>query len=106
MVIATRGAKGAFVSVDGEVYRQSPCLVRARDTMGAGDSFITCFLVNYIDGMQFAEDFPEISGSEGMTTIREYKKAVIETSLYKAAVFSARNCQKDGSFGFGVPFTE
>lgn len=104
IVIATRGAKGAFVSVGGNVYQQSPCLVAARDTMGAGDSFITCFLVSYVDGMKYAVDFPENFREFGITTAEEYKDLTVRTSLYKAAVYSSRNCQKDGSFGFGKEF--
>ena len=37
IVLATRGSKGAIVMVDGRIYRQSPCLIKAVDTMGAGD---------------------------------------------------------------------
>ncbi|WP_024345760.1 PfkB family carbohydrate kinase [Lacrimispora indolis] len=106
MVIATRGAKGAFVYVDGNIYQQSPCLVKAKDTMGAGDSFITCFLVSYLDGMKYAVDFPDGSGMWGITSGQEFKDLVIKTSLYKAAVYSSQNCQKDGSFGFGKKFEE
>lgn len=104
MVIATRGARGAYVMVDGKLYEQSPCLVEAVDTMGAGDSFITCFLINYMEGMKMAVEFPEKSGNKGLTTMESYKDAVIKTSLYKAAVYSAQNCQKEGSFGYGKKF--
>jgi fructoselysine 6-kinase len=106
IVIATRGAKGAFVYVDGKIYEQSPCLIRAKDTMGAGDSFLTCFLISYLEGMKYAVDFPENSGESGITSAQEYKDMTIMTSLYKAAVYSSKNCQKDGSFGFGKRFEE
>lgn len=101
IVIATRGAKGAYVMVDGMLYEQSPCLVKAKDTMGAGDSFITSFLVNYLDGIKNAEDFPDGSGSRGIVTADAYKNILIQISLYRAAVFSSSQCQRDGSFGFG-----
>lgn len=104
MVIATRGAKGAMVWADGKLYRQSPCLVRAVDTMGAGDSFITCFLVNYIDGMKCAVDFPEIADGAGVMAAEDYKDLVVRMSLYRAAVFASQTCGKDGSFGFGRTF--
>lgn len=104
IVIATRGSKGAFVMVDGKFYEQSPCLVEAKDTMGAGDSFITCFLVNYIDGMKEAVDFPLESSDRGVVTKAEYKDLLIRTSLYRAAVYSAQNCLKEGSFGYGKVF--
>lgn len=104
IVIATRGAKGAVVSVDGKIYYQSPCLVAAKDTMGAGDSFITCFLVSYVDGMKYAVDFPQSSREFGITTAVEYKDLIVSTSLYKASVYSSQNCQKEGSFGYGKKF--
>lgn len=101
MIIATRGSKGAIVMVDGKIYEQSPCLVKARDTMGAGDSFIACFLIHYLEGMKSAVDFSSQSGSRGIVTAEEYKDMLIRISLYRAAVFSSKQCQRDGSFGFG-----
>ena len=108
IVIATRGSKGSFVMVDGKTYEQSPCLIKAKDTMGAGDSFITCFLVNYLEGIFWATDFSEASGKRGLTDAASYKDMLIRTCLYKAAVFSAKQCQRDGSFGYGkeVELTE
>lgn len=105
MVIATRGSKGACVWADGRFYEQSPCLVKAKDTMGAGDSFIACFLVNYLDGLSVATDFPEGSGKRGIVTAEEYKDMLIRLSLYRAAVFSSHQCQRDGSFGYGRAVT-
>ena len=104
IVIATRGAKGALVMVDGRLYEQSPCLVEAVDTMGAGDSFITCFLINYVDAMKDSRDFPSASGTKGTVTAADYQDLAVRTSLYRAAVYSAGNCQKEGSFGFGKVF--
>ena len=101
IVIATRGSKGAYVLVDDKFYEQSPCLVKAIDTMGAGDSFITCFLMNYLEGMSMAVDFPAASGHHGVVTAEEYKDMMVKVSLYRAAVFSAKQCQRAGSFGFG-----
>ena len=108
MVIATRGSKGSMVLVDGKLYEQSPCLVKAKDTMGAGDSFIACFLVHYLDGVKDAVDFAEKSGVRGTVTADGYKDLLVRASLYRAAVFSAGQCQRDGSFGFGkvVDLTE
>lgn len=104
MVIATRGSKGAILMINGKFYEQSPCLVEAMDTMGAGDSFITCFLVNYIDGIKEAVDFPIKSSFKGLVTREGYQDLLIRTSLYRAAVYSAGNCLKDGSFGYGKIF--
>ncbi len=108
MVIATRGSKGSMVLADGKLYEQSPCLVKAKDTMGAGDSFIACFLVHYLDGIKDAVDFGEGSGDCGTVTADRYQDLLVRVSLYRAAVFSAGQCQRDGSFGFGkvVDLTE
>ena len=101
IVLATRGAKGAIVNVDGTFYEQSPCLVKAKDTMGAGDSFIACFLVNYLDAIQEAVDFPKLVEMHGITSKAEYKDMLIRLCLYRASVFSSKQCQRDGSFGYG-----
>lgn len=105
LVLATRGAKGAVVLDDkGRFYDQSPCLVEAKDTMGAGDSFITAFLVSYLEGIKRACDFPENSGSQGIYTYRDYEEKLIQMSMYQGAVFSAENCGREGTFGFGKAF--
>ena len=104
VVMATRGSKGAFLRIDGKFYEQSPYLVDAVDTMAAGYSFITSFLINYVDGMKDCVEFPEKAGNRGITTKEEYQDALIKTSLYRAAVFAAGNCQRDGSFGYGKKF--
>jgi sugar/nucleoside kinase (ribokinase family) len=88
----------------GKIYEQSPCLVEATDTMGAGDSFITSFLVHYVKGAWDARDFPEGSGSLGITRKEDYLDCLIRGSLYEAAIFAAGNCQREGSFGFGKRF--
>jgi sugar/nucleoside kinase (ribokinase family) len=104
IVIATRGSLGSMVSINGRLYEQSPCLVDATDTMAAGDSFITSFMIHYVGGIKEARDFPEGSGTRGITTREEFDDCLVRVSLYKAAVFSAQNCQREGSFGFGKHF--
>lgn len=108
MVIATRGSRGACVLAGGKFYEQSSYLVKAKDTMGAGDSFITSFLVNYLEGSSAAVDFGESSGNRGIVKADEYMDALIRVSLYRAAVFASGQCQRDGSFGYGreVELTE
>jgi len=104
IILATRGSKGAMVMAEGKLYEQSPCLVEATDTMAAGDSFITSFLIHYVDGMKEARDFPENSGNLGITRLEEFRDCLMRTSLYQAAVFAAGNCRREGSFGFGKSF--
>lgn len=104
MVLATRGAKGACLMTTEGFYQQSPDLIDAVDTMGAGDSFITCFLVHYLEGMKHAVDFHDQTGNRGLTTKDQYEDHLIQVSLYRAAVFAAKNCLKEGSFGYGKQF--
>lgn len=101
MVIATRGSRGAVLLTDQRFYEQSPNLTEAKDTMGAGDSFIASFLTNYLDGMKDCVDFSEKSPELGITKAKEYRDSLIRNSLYRAAVFSAKQCQRAGSFGYG-----
>ncbi|GKX31523.1 fructoselysine 6-kinase [Vallitalea longa] len=104
IVIATRGSRGALLLVDGKFYEQSPCLVDAVDTMGAGDSFITAFLTGYINDMKYAVDFSDESGNKGITKIEEYKDLIVRANLYRAAIFSSSICSCDGAFGFGKSY--
>ena len=62
IVIATLGSRGAVVYVDGKIYEQSSCLIKAVDTMAAGDSFIASFLIHYLEGMKDVREFPANSG--------------------------------------------
>ncbi|QOV18853.1 hypothetical protein INP51_12740 [Blautia liquoris] len=102
IVLATRGSKGACLMIGGKIYEQSPYLINAKDTMGAGDSFIACFLFNYLEEMKMAVDFKE-SHVPGILLIAEYQDLLMKICLYCAAVFSAEQCLREGSFGFGKP---
>lgn len=101
LIIATRGKRGALLSYNGMVYEQAPCLVKAVDTMGAGDAFLAAFLVGFFDGMQYCRDFPVEGGGAGIVRREEYIDALIRLSLSRAAVYSSENCMKDGAFGYG-----
>ncbi|ATA25967.1 ribokinase [Brenneria goodwinii] len=75
--IATRGAQGA-VLFDGQHWlEQPPQQVAARDTLGAGDAFITAFLLAHLAGRSLSD------------------------SLKNAAAFAAQICLLDGAFGEG-----
>ncbi len=91
-VSATAGAEGC-IAYDGErYYRQLAKLVtEMKDTMGAGDSFLTSFLMaRYLDSAKRGED-----GAEA-----------IERALYFAAGFASTVCGMEGSWGHGAPIVE
>ncbi len=82
MVIATRGSEGSLV-YDGErFYRNVPERVDAVDTLGAGDSFATAFLLSVLQGDGIGE------------------------AMEKGARFAAKTCMVNGAFGHGTAFRE
>ncbi len=104
MVLATRGTRGALLGVGGQSYEQPPYLVKAKDTMAAGDSFLTAFLCSYYDGLLMEDDSIFPPEQIKMMKKEQYETNLIKVSLHRAAVFSAQNCLRDGSFGFGAAY--
>lgn len=89
IAVATMGSKGAVLYNGTEFYRQQPHLVEAIDTLGAGDSFITAFLLHYI----------EYNRETGVNIDK-----LIKESLDKGAAMAAKNCMVDGAFGYGLTY--
>ena len=90
-VSATAGAEGC-IAYDGErYYRQlAKPVTDMKDTMGAGDSFLTSFLMRYLDSAKRGEDDAE----------------AIERALDFAAGFASTVCGMEGSWGHGAPIFE
>lgn len=86
IVCASRGAKGCMLYCNGKYYEQKAVPIeKVVDTMGAGDSLITTFMVGYTDARKKG-----ISQDEA-----------IVSSIAEAAKFAAEICQIDGAFGYG-----
>lgn len=86
IVCASRGAKGCMLYADGKFYVQEATpLEKVVDTMGAGDSLITTFMVGYLDAKK--------KGADNDTAIKE--------SIANASKFAAKVCQMEGAFGYG-----
>lgn len=86
IVCASRGAKGCMLYCNGKYYEQKAVPIeKVVDTMGAGDSLITTFMVGYTDARK-----KSISQDEA-----------IVSSIAEAAKFAAEICQIDGAFGYG-----
>ncbi len=85
---ATRGSEGA-IGYDGErFYRQAPKPVEQLvDTMAAGDTFLTGFVVSWFELTKQGVEGPER----------------IERSLDAAATAAAQACATEGSWGHGTP---
>ena len=88
IAIGTRGCD-PVIAYDGKnyyIHEVNP--VEATDALGAGDSFIGAFLVDYISGK--GEDIPE--------------EALIRRSLKAAADYAATVVVKEGSVGIGYDY--
>lgn len=97
IVVATLGDKGALLH-DGEVMMyQEANTVEALDTLGAGDSFATSFLIHYL--REKKSNLDKVKNS----AIRE---KLYEGALEKASSFAADTCLLRGAFGHGVKIPE
>ena len=82
MTVATRGGKGSLIYDGEQYYTQKPKLVDAVDTLGAGDSFATAFLLAMLE------------------------KKDIHAAMEAGAEFAAKTCLVNGAFGHGIAFQE
>ena len=82
LAVATRGVKGAILLFNNNFYYQEADKVEPIDTLGAGDSFITALLLEFINSSEITEE-------------------VIERGLKKGAKFASKTCLVNGAFGFG-----
>ena len=86
IVCASRGAQGCMLYSDGKFYTQKAApLKKVVDTMGAGDSLLTTFMVGYLDAVKHGAD----------------REEALTGSIVKAAEFAANVCQMEGAFGYG-----
>ena len=82
IAVATRGSRGSLIYDGNGFCEQVPRLVQAVDTLGAGDSFATAFLLSYLE-----------SGD-------------LKTAMEAGAKFASETCMVNGAFGHGVPFSD
>lgn len=93
-VVATRAEFGSFFSDGKEFYHHPAQMVEAQDSMGAGDSFLTAFLLSYV-GWQLAA---------GTRPAAAERRAAAQRALGAGSAFAAKVCLIDGSSGHGAPY--
>lgn len=86
-VLVTMGQKGQILFDGEKYYNGSVKFVEAVDTMGAGDSFLTAFLISLLrDGW---------SKNNNLNEIQIYK------AFEEGSTFSSKNCLINGAYGYG-----
>jgi fructoselysine 6-kinase len=90
LVLGTMGSRGSIIYNGQDFYRQKPHFVEPVDTLGAGDSFFTAFILHYLSEKKADPDMQE--------------STLLKNSLEEAAKFAAKTCLVDGAFGYGIPF--
>lgn len=90
LVLITNGTKGQILW-DGEREHQGIVkLIEPVDTMGAGDSFFTAFVISLM--------------KNGYSRKGAVSEEMIQKSFSFAADFSAKTCLVKGAFGFGTEY--
>lgn len=79
-----------------DFYSQPPHLVEAIDTLGAGDSFATAFLLSLT---QSRKEYRERMDSD-----RKLYRQQLKEAMEKGASFAAATCLVQGAFGHGRAF--
>ena len=90
LVLVTNGSKGQKLWDGRRLHEGKVKMVEAVDTMGAGDSFFTAFVVQMM--------------REGYRRGHILSEESIAKAFAFAADFSAQVCLKDGAFGFGTRY--
>ncbi len=90
LVLITNGTKGQTLWDGEHLYSGAAKLVEPVDTMGAGDSFFTAFVVA----------MTQAGYHRGMKLTKE----LVQKAFSKAADFSAKTCLVEGAFGFGTQY--
>lgn len=105
--IATMGKRGAIAYDGKRFYSKAPYGSGRRivDTMGAGDSFITGFVVSYYFGKKL---FAKLTDGQQKSILspadeEDYYSRLIEYSMCAANLQAIKSCMINGAFGMGVP---
>ncbi|HOO32794.1 MAG TPA: PfkB family carbohydrate kinase [Thermotogota bacterium] len=86
--VASRGDKGALFHNGDYFVSQSAHLVKPVDTMGAGDSFITAFLIRMLE----------------QKALFSSEEKMVKSCMDFAAGKAAETCMVSGTFGFGAAY--
>ena len=90
-VIASRGKNGSVFSDGEHLFTHPAYLVEALDTLGAGDSFLTAFLLSFVEWLEGNHDPSEL-------------ESAVMAAMDAGSKFSAKTCMVHSAFGHGKQF--
>lgn len=91
-ILVTKGVGGQTFFDGRDFYEGTVKRIEPKDTMGAGDSFFTAFVISLL--------------KQGWKKGGRLDGAQIGRAFSRAADFSAQTCLVEGSFGFGIPIVK
>jgi sugar/nucleoside kinase (ribokinase family) len=92
IVVVTMGPRGVVAFNGQNYYQHQPKLMEPVDTLGAGDSLVSGFLMHFVENTK--DEMPIVGSSE-------YDELLIN-SLKAGAELSAETCMIKGAFGHGT----
>ena len=102
LAVATRGMDGSYCYDGTTFYHQKSYPAQVIDTLGAGDSFITRFLISYLQKENWLNQIIcQINHSISKEDVNDYLSTAITSALADAAIFASRTCSIEGAFGYG-----
>jgi len=110
LAISTIGEQGSIVYDGEKYYIEKPYKTNGEiiDTLGAGDSFLTGFIITYIEGwkryrMITNKEQHHLTSKSGNNS---FKRSLIKYSMQIGNLFAFRTCMVLGAFGYGVPLED
>lgn len=90
LVLASRGVEGQLFYDGKKFYQGEVDFVKPLDTLGAGDSFVTKFLITLLENNWNNNNLPS--------------EDTIKIGLKKSSLFASKTCLIQGAFGHGLSF--
>jgi sugar/nucleoside kinase (ribokinase family) len=95
-VLATLGARGALFSNRLRYFLSPARKIAARDSLGAGDAYLTAFLLCHVSRQH----------KQGDVRTAEQESQRVRDCMGKGNALAALVCLQDGAFGYGTPISE
>ncbi len=94
-VIATRGEAGSFFLDAYSLYHHPALPIAATDTLGAGDAYLTAFILRYAPFLQAHQD---------RTPDAEACRRAALSAMEAGSRLAAQTCQTEGAYGRGISY--